>query len=109
MYEATYEHYLGALVKDRKGEYIKLMGVAGLPDRMILLPGGKIIFVELKRDGKRPRENQKWWLRRLHELGFCSGWCDCYESIERLIDKVDKEGYGGRIEIQTDNVPTESD
>lgn len=30
-----------------------------VPDRIVTLPGGKIIFVELKAPGKKPTEKQK--------------------------------------------------
>lgn len=49
-------------------------GWAGVPDRMILLPGGRIIFAELKRPkGGKLSELQKWWAHKLIDLGF-SHW-----------------------------------
>ena len=45
-------------------------GYTGVPDRMILVPGGKIIFVELKAPGKKERPRQVYVQRRLRELGF---------------------------------------
>lgn len=41
-------------VKKRGGKAIKLAPtIAGLPDRMVLMPGGRVVFVELKRpDGE---------------------------------------------------------
>ena len=95
MYEKTYEHYLKTLVEEAGGECIKLTGVTGLPDRMCLLPGGRIVFVEMKREGFKPRKVQFEWIDKLRGLGFCAGWCDSYESVERLMDKI-KEGYGDR-------------
>lgn len=93
MYEKTYEFYLCRLVEELGGECIKLTGIAGLPDRMVLLPGGRIIFVEMKREGFTPRPIQKHWLRKLRALGFKAGWCDSYESVERLISLC-QQGYG---------------
>lgn len=46
-------------------------GWAGVPDRMILLPGGRIIFAELKRPkGGRYSRLQDWWRDTLQALGF---------------------------------------
>ena len=86
MLEKQVENYLKSEIKKRNGECIKLFGIAGLPDRMVLLPGGVIAFVELKRPGERPRPIQKWWLKRLSLLGFCSGWCDSKESVDRFLE-----------------------
>lgn len=45
-------------------------GVAGVPDRMVLMPGGRIAFVELKRPGGHPRCLQLAVMLRLIGLGF---------------------------------------
>lgn len=52
-------------------------GWAGVPDRLVLLPGGRVVFVELKRpkDGKLSCR-QKWWRDKLTALGmrYCVIW-----------------------------------
>lgn len=46
-------------------------GWSGVPDRIILLPGGLIIFAETKRPkGGKVSIIQKWWKKRLEALGF---------------------------------------
>ena len=46
-------------------------GWSGVPDRILLLPGGRVYFVELKRPkGSKTSPLQTWWKRRLEELGF---------------------------------------
>lgn len=45
-------------------------GVAGVPDRILLLPGGRLFLVELKRPGGRPRPIQQAMHARLERLGF---------------------------------------
>lgn len=46
-------------------------GWVGVPDRIILLPGGRIIFAEIKRPkGGRLSKMQKWWADKLNALGF---------------------------------------
>ena len=43
---------------------------AGLPDRLCLFPGGKVVFVELKAFGKKPRRIQILMHRNLKAMGF---------------------------------------
>ena len=46
-------------------------GWSGVPDRILLFPGGKVYFVELKRPKKGKVDPlQIWWKRRLEGLGF---------------------------------------
>ena len=46
-------------------------GWAGVPDRIILLHGGRIIFAETKRPkGGKLSELQKWWRKKLRSMGF---------------------------------------
>ena len=54
--EKVVEHKLVELVKINGGMCIKLLcdQLIGLPDRMCLFPGHKIVFVELKTTGRKP-------------------------------------------------------
>lgn len=45
-------------------------GFTGVPDRIILLPGAHVIFVELKQPGKRERKRQVYVQGLLRKLGF---------------------------------------
>ena len=73
--EKEIERRLSQTVKKRGGLALKWVcpGWAGVPDRIVLLPGGRIYFVELKRPDGRASERQKWWANKLRILGF-----DCY-------------------------------
>lgn len=44
--------------------------IAGVPDRMVLWPGGRACFVELKQTGEKPTNIQLIWHGRLRALGF---------------------------------------
>lgn len=71
--ERDIERALVGMVKSHGGMAMKWVcpGWAGVPDRIVLLPGGKIIFVELKRPkGGEVRKLQEWWHTKLRSLGF---------------------------------------
>lgn len=72
MREKEIEKKFVRAVKDRGGICPKLVspGMDGMPDRMALLPGERIIFVEVKAPGKKPRPLQVLRHRQLTELGF---------------------------------------
>ncbi len=44
--------------------------MTGIPDRIILLPKGKIEIIETKRPGREPRTIQKKKIRQFKDLGF---------------------------------------
>ena len=72
MREKIIEHKLVQAVKRRGGIALKFVspGFDGMPDRLVLLPGGKIAFVEVKRPGEKPRPLQESRHGMLRRLGF---------------------------------------
>ena len=72
MLEKDIERHLRDGVKNMGGWCLKLVcpGFTGMPDRMILLPGGGLAFVELKRPGQRERQRQMFVQARLRRMGF---------------------------------------
>ena len=71
--EKDIEKKLVEKVRRRGGLCLKWVcpGWAGVPDRIILLPGGKIVFVELKRPkGGVLSSRQVWWAKKLKAMGF---------------------------------------
>lgn len=71
MDEKTIETFLRDKVKAVGGEAYKFVspGHIGVPDRLVVFPGGRIAFVELKAPGKKPRPNQIAQIERLRRLG----------------------------------------
>lgn len=71
--EKDIEKKLRDAIKKRRGFCLKWVcpGWSGVPDRLVLLPGGRIIFVETKRpkDGRVARL-QEWWHNQLRGMGF---------------------------------------
>ena len=72
MLEKTIENKLTLAVKKAGGIAPKFVspGYAGMPDRLVLLPGGVIAFAELKAPGQKPRPIQEARHRLLRRLGF---------------------------------------
>jgi len=58
--------------------------INGLPDRLLLLPGGRAVFAEIKTTGYTPSKLQKVMHRRLRKLGFPVYIIDRPEQIEDL-------------------------
>ena len=66
-------------------------GTAGMPDRIIILPKGKVCFVELKRPGQKPRPIQTRQMDRLTQLGCMARTIDHPNQIPRLIEEIQQQ------------------
>lgn len=58
-------------VQKLKGMYIKMvpLHLAGIPDRLVLLPGGVIFFCEVKGTGEDLRPIQRVIIKKIRKLG----------------------------------------
>jgi hypothetical protein len=72
MREKQIEAALVRQVRAAGGLALKLIspGWAGIPDRLILLTGGRLLFVEVKAPGQKPRPLQLKRAAQLQALGF---------------------------------------
>lgn len=88
--ESLLEKNLVAEVKNRGGLAVKFVspGFDGVPDRLILLTGGKLAFVELKSPGKTMRPLQEKRARQLAALGFRVYCIDDKEKIGGVLDEI---------------------
>lgn len=68
-------------------------GVSGVPDRIVLLPGGKVIFIELKAPGKKLKPIQELRKKELEKLGFDYWIVDSYEEIDSLLIYIKVQEY----------------
>ena len=86
MKEKYIEQQLIRAVKSAGGICPKLVspGTDGMPDRLVLLPGGRITFVEVKAPGQKPRPLQLLRHRTLRDLGFKVFVLDDPEQIPEL-------------------------
>ena len=90
MREKIIEQHVVKAVKNSGGIAPKLVcpGFDGMPDRLVLLPGGKIGFVEVKAPGKEPRPLQVARHGLLRRLGFKVYVLDAPEQIGGILDEI---------------------
>ena len=93
MREKQIEQKLGQAVKKKGGLCLKFVSpnFDGMPDRLILFPGGKIAFAELKAPGKKPRPLQVARHKVLMKLGFRVYVIDRMEQIGEIIDEIESQ------------------
>lgn len=62
-------------------------GFTGVPDRIILLPGGRVFFVETKAPGKKERKRQEYVHKQLRKLGFTVyATVDSEEKVQAIVE-----------------------
>ncbi|MBR1633571.1 MAG: VRR-NUC domain-containing protein [Lachnospiraceae bacterium] len=90
MRERQIEQKLVKAVKAAGGIAPKLTspGFDGMPDRMVLMRGGCIGFVEVKAPGEEPRPLQLSRHRRLRRLGFKVYVLDGVDQIEIILREI---------------------
>ncbi|WP_172973969.1 VRR-NUC domain-containing protein [Fundicoccus ignavus] len=90
MSEHKIEAQLVKTVKAQGGLCLKLNSTSmiGLPDRLILLSGGKFAFVEVKSPGEKLRPIQVKRMNDLQQLGFRYYVLDNLEQIDTIIEEV---------------------
>ena len=86
MLEKEVERYLIAAVRKRGGLCLKFVspGWSGAPDRLVLLPKGRAIFVEVKRPGEKARPLQERRRQQLSKIGFLAEVVDSYKAVDEL-------------------------
>lgn len=90
--EKSTEAYLRDEVKRLGGRSYKWVspGRSGVPDRIVILPGGRVVFVELKSEGKTSTDQQKKRQAELRALG-CTVYADI-DTKEKVRALLRKEG-----------------
>lgn len=90
MREKEIEKKLTLEAKKRGGLAVKFVspGFDGMPDRIVLMPAGKMAFVEVKAPGKRPRPLQMARHKLLRALGFLVFVLDDESQIGGILDAV---------------------
>lgn len=90
MREKIIEKKLINEVKKRNGVALKFVspGLNGMPDRILLFPGGIVAFIEVKAKGKKPRPLQYLWHDKLKTLGLLIYVLDDEKNIEGILDEI---------------------
>ena len=84
--EAKFVAY--ATKKKCKAMKLVLLLGKGFPDRTVLCPGGKVLFIEFKRKGKKLSMTQKSIRNILVEMGFSYTLCDEIGQAEKILDNA---------------------
>jgi VRR-NUC domain. len=92
MNEKTIERRLREKVKSLGGLALKFHSpyFTGMPDRMVLMPGGKIFFVELKSLDGKLSGRQKVVIPLLRNLGFSVFVVSCEDSLRYVLNEIQK-------------------
>jgi hypothetical protein len=86
--EKMIERYLCDSVKQMGGVCLKYSnaGMVGYPDRICLLSGGVVFWVELKSKDGRLNEAQKIRIRQLRGMGHTVNVCRSKEDVDEVLE-----------------------
>jgi len=86
------EQHCRTLAQHLGGVLIKLspVSMAGIPDRLLLMPGGHVIFIEFKAPGKYLKPLQRHWRDKLTAMGFRCAVCRTMDDFRALLDNLKK-------------------
>ena len=87
MIENDIEKYLVRRVKQMGGLALKFVSpsMAGVPDRIVMIPKGTIYFAELKRPNGKPRKFQTARNRLFEKIGFHVYVIDTKDKVDKLL------------------------
>lgn len=74
-------------------------GNRGVPDRIVLLPGGRVAFVEMKRPGGRTDPLQEYWHNQLRSLGYPVYVIYTPEDLSRVLQALKHQQPLAEIEL----------
>lgn len=95
MLESDVEKHLCKRVKNElHGWALKFVspGQNGVPDRIVLVPKGRIYFVETKAPGKKLRKLQEWVCGLIKGLGFAVLRLDTKDKVDAFVREVMSNG-----------------
>lgn len=100
MLESQIEARMGRMIRLRGGLFYKFVspGQPGVPDRIVIAPGGQIVFVELKTEVGRLAKLQAWQIERMREMGLdvrvVRGWPEAASLVRELFPEGGEAARG---------------
>lgn len=90
--ESEIEAYVKKEIESRGGLFFKFTspGQTGVPDRIIVMPGGRVFFVEFKTSSGRITKVQAYQLDRLIDLGAEASVIQGMEGAKEWIHDLDE-------------------
>lgn len=90
MLEKEVEKFLLREVKKIGGVSFKFIspGNAGVPDRIVMLPNGKVVFVELKTDKGKLTKLQEVQIKKISNLGADARVLRGIEEVKEFINEI---------------------
>ena len=94
MRESSIEKKLKTEVEKHGGKAYKFVspGMSGVPDRIVLFPGGRLFFVELKAPSKNLEPLQVKRKKELEQLGFKVFKIDSFAGVNDFLKEVLQDG-----------------
>lgn len=88
MNEKLIERKLRENVRKLGGIALKLVSPnhRGVPDRLVLMPGGRVSFAEIKTTGKKPTPLQVKSIEMLRGLGFEVEVIDSQDGLDKFLE-----------------------
>ena len=85
--EKLLERKLREGIQKLEGWAIKLVAahITGLPDRLCLLPGGRLFFAEIKTTKQKPKKIQAYVHQKLIKMGFRVEVIDTSNQIQQIL------------------------
>lgn len=90
MRESSIESKLVRMVRERGGLCFKFVspGNPGVPDRIVITPAGRIVYVELKTEVGRLAAIQKWQHEELRKRGADVRTLKGLEQVKAFVEEV---------------------
>lgn len=90
MKESQIEARLIKMVRNLGGLCYKFVspGNPGVPDRLLILPGGRVIFIELKTEVGRLAHIQEWQLDEMRKRGADVRVLKGLEQVKQFVEEV---------------------
>ena len=99
MRESAVEGRLTEMLRERSALCLKFVspGNPGVPDRIVLLPGGRVVFVEVKAQGGQLGALQERQIARMRGLGADVRVLKGVEQVRGFVEEVCRECDSSRI------------